>query len=103
MTKRLAAGLEVARVVGNENTPGRLVAAADDISFPHHCREAISLLSWGHIGQDGRMEDDERRALWRRCNERLKVRQRNALTFIEGARRRSIYWLASWLAQNAHL
>jgi hypothetical protein len=28
---------------------------------------------------------------------------RNALTFTEEARRRSIYWLASWLAQNSHL
>jgi hypothetical protein len=27
----------------------------------------------------------------------------NALTFTEEARRRSIYWLASWLAQNLHL
>jgi hypothetical protein len=27
----------------------------------------------------------------------------NALTLTEETRRRSIYWLASWLAQNAHL
>ena len=27
----------------------------------------------------------------------------DALTFAEEARRRSIYWLASWLAQNSHL
>jgi len=27
----------------------------------------------------------------------------NALMFAEEARRRSIYWPASWLAQNAHL
>jgi DNA invertase Pin-like site-specific DNA recombinase len=27
----------------------------------------------------------------------------NALTFTEEARRRSIYWLASWLAQKSHL
>ena len=27
----------------------------------------------------------------------------NALTFTEEARRRSTYWLASWLAQNSHL
>ena len=27
----------------------------------------------------------------------------NALTFTGEARRRSIYWLASWLAQNSHL
>jgi hypothetical protein len=79
MTKRPPGGLGVARVVGNENSPGaslliqttflRLIIAAKP---SRSCRG-------GHIGQDGRMEDDERRTLWRRCNERLKVRQQIAL------------------------